>query len=96
MDLKNLREYLITSKFKTIFTLENQKEKINLKNIETEYLKKYLVKLRMIKSKKEIRIMKMINSISSEAFIEMIKSAKPNTNESFYEGMFTSYCFKKG
>eukprot|EP01080_Neovahlkampfia_damariscottae_P001544 gene1544-12670_t len=100
LNIKDLPKYLNQNKIQNLLILEKDEEKIKgkLKNIKInkEILQKTMTKLRMIKSPDEIRLMKIVNKISSQAHIEIIKSVKPNTNESFYEGVFTSYCIQQG
>ena len=55
-----------------------------------------LKSLRLIKSKKEIELLKKSNEISGEGHIEIMKQLKPNTNECFYDGLFTGHCIKNG
>ena len=102
LNIKDLSNFLEKNKIKNLLIFEKQEEKIKKHlqekkfKINKDFLEKTIIKLRMIKSTEEIRLMKIINKISSEAHIEIIKSVQPNTNESKYEGIFTSYCIQNG
>eukprot|EP01080_Neovahlkampfia_damariscottae_P001529 gene1529-12655_t len=98
--LKDLSKILKEWKVEELFTLsETLLDKSLIPNeiqINKTRLYEELKSLRIFKTKEEIELLKHANKISGEAHIEIMKQLKPNTNECFYDGLFTGHCIKNG
>ncbi|DAZ98684.1 TPA: hypothetical protein N0F65_008810 [Lagenidium giganteum] len=61
-----------------------------------DILHQELVQCRLVKSEKELDLMRFINELSSQAHIEVMKAMRPGKMEFHAESKFLHYCYSKG
>jgi Xaa-Pro dipeptidase len=81
-----------------IFIDKDQKLPSNPTNapVDSEILKDFIYKMRCIKSEKEIKLMKVVNEVSSDAHLRSMKEIKGGLNEYHIHSLFEYTCHNCG